>query len=531
MYKFEDILANAGQSLMDLLPNDSIKIISLLNPDLAVPKNLRAYIHKIVSPESLLLEKSTRWIILRLLPPENARELSKILGNNDQDPYYFLERSSFTGSKHKIILLEYFGLERKEEDKEIIPSSEFIKCNYGLFEHQVNALNEISEVLNKKRGRVMLHMPTGSGKTRTAITFASEYLRKEEATVIWLASQEELCEQAYSEFKIAWPHLGNRDINSYRFWGNHEQPVDFHDGFIVMGLDKANGLLQTDSQYLAGLPNNALIIFDEAHQAIAPTYSHVTEFLVGPSGEGKLLGLTATPGRDRLDIDKDKVLAEFINNKKVTLKVDGYDNPMSYLIDTGYIANPNFINVEGLKNADLSSNDLDNLAKGKDLTLDTLRKLGNDSVRNFKIINKCVEVIKKHKRIIVFAATVEQSNALAIIMSAEGYNAVSVSSKTTPQDRTRFIESYKDDSDEHKIIFNYGILTQGFDAPRTSAVIIARPTSSLVLYSQMVGRALRGRRAGGNKEADIYTVMDGGISVFNDITEAFINWEDVWNDG
>ena len=47
----------------------------------------------------------------------------------------------------------------------------------------------------------------------------------------------------------------------------------------------------------------------------------------------------------------------------------------------------------------------------------------------------------------------------------------------------------------------------------------------------MVGRALRGRRAGGNKEADIYTVMDGGISVFNDITEAFINWEDVWNDG
>lgn len=529
MYKFKDILANAGPSLVDLLPDNSLSLLALLNPDLATPVSVRKYIHNIVSPESLLLNKSERWTILKLLPLENAKELCQLLGYTDNEPYVFLKNNSFSGNRRKKILLEYFCLEYREEVKEIIPSKESIECNYGLFEHQTNALNKISEFLIKKKGRVMLHMPTGSGKTRTAITFASEYLRKKKATVIWLASQEELCEQAYTEFKIAWPFLGNRQINSYRFWGNHEQPNNFDDGFIVMGLDKANSILQSDSRFLVDLPNNALIIFDEAHQAIAPTYSRVTEFLIGPNGSGKLLGLTATPGRDLLDIDKDKELSDFFNNNKVSLQVEGYDNPIKYLIDSEYIAKPNFINVEGLKNANLSPSDLANLADGRDLTPETLKRLGADTARNAKIIDKCLEVLKKHKRVIVFATSVDQSNALAVVMAAEGYDAVSVSSKSSPQDRSRFIKSFKEDSNERKIIFNYGILTTGFDAPKTSAVIVARPTTSLVLYSQMIGRALRGRRAGGNKEADIYTVMDGGIKVFNDITEAFINWEDVWN--
>jgi superfamily II DNA or RNA helicase len=72
-------------------------------------------------------------------------------------------------------------------------------------------------------------------------------------------------------------------------------------------------------------------------------------------------------------------------------------------------------------------------------------------------------------------------------------------------------------------------LTAGFDAPRTSAALIARPTKSLVLYSQMVGRAIRGPRAGGNKEAEIVTVVDRGLPGFGSVAEAFNNWEDVWS--
>ena len=79
------------------------------------------------------------------------------------------------------------------------------------------------------------------------------------------------------------------------------------------------------------------------------------------------------------------------------------------------------------------------------------------------------------------------------------------------------------------VMFNYGVLTAGFDAPRTRCVIIARPTTSLVLYSQMAGRAMRGLRAGGNRTAEIMTVADTDLPGFGSVTDAFTNWEDLWS--
>ena len=81
---------------------------------------------------------------------------------------------------------------------------------------------------------------------------------------------------------------------------------------------------------------------------------------------------------------------------------------------------------------------------------------------------------------------------------------------------------------EPRVLVNYGILATGFDAPNTSAALIARPTKSLVLYSQMVGRALRGTRVGGNAQAEIVTVVDTALPGFGDQAKAFSNWEDVW---
>ena len=71
-------------------------------------------------------------------------------------------------------------------------------------------------------------------------------------------------------------------------------------------------------------------------------------------------------------------------------------------------------------------------------------------------------------------------------------------------------------------------MTTGFDAPRTSAVLVARPTKSLVLYSQMVGRAIRGVKAGGNEKAEVVTVVDYQLPGFGSVADAFKNWEDVW---
>ena len=79
------------------------------------------------------------------------------------------------------------------------------------------------------------------------------------------------------------------------------------------------------------------------------------------------------------------------------------------------------------------------------------------------------------------------------------------------------------------MLFNYGVLTAGFDAPRTRCVIIARPTTSLVLYSQMAGRAMRGPKAGGNSKAEILTVADTNLPGFGSVADAFTNWEDLWS--
>ena len=61
------------------------------------------------------------------------------------------------------------------------------------------------------------------------------------------------------------------------------------------------------------------------------------------------------------------------------------------------------------------------------------------------------------------------------------------------------------------MLCNFGVLTTGFDAPQTSAALIARPTKSLVLYSQMVGRATRGHAVRGNREAVVRTIVDTSL--------------------
>jgi superfamily II DNA or RNA helicase len=155
-------------------------------------------------------------------------------------------------------------------------------------------------------------------------------------------------------------------------------------------------------------------------------------------------------------------------------------------------------------------------------------KLARDEQRNLHILAEIENLAKAHKRIIVFAATVEHSHLLAAVLRTRGFHATSVTSKSTNVAREIAIQSYKDDSHGVKIICNYGVLTTGFDAPKTSAAVISRPTKSLVLYSQMVGRAIRGPLAGGNRDAEIVTIVDQSLPGFRSIAEAFSHWEDVW---
>jgi superfamily II DNA or RNA helicase len=116
------------------------------------------------------------------------------------------------------------------------------------------------------------------------------------------------------------------------------------------------------------------------------------------------------------------------------------------------------------------------------------------------------------------------------ILSIRGIDARVVTGETNANTRRRHIDAYKSPTNKPIVLCNFGVLTTGFDAPHTSAAIIGRPTRSLVLYSQMVGRATRGPKAGGNSQCEISTVVDISLPGFGSMEQAFTNWEDVWND-
>jgi superfamily II DNA or RNA helicase len=273
----------------------------------------------------------------------------------------------------------------------------------------------------------------------------------------------------------------------------------------------------------------SLTVADEAHQAIAPTYRTVIDMLANKHPEGRLLGLSATPGRTWADIDKDTLLAEFFGRKKVTLDVEGYPDAVEYLMANGYLARPSFRTLNYEPGPTLGQPDLEALSSALDVPEALLEELGYDEQRNLRIVTAVEELTARHNRIIVFASSVAHSHLIRAVLSARGHEALVVTGEMEQGVRERAIRRYKGNAPEPIVMCNFGVLTTGFDAPKTSAAVIARPTRSLVLYSQMVGRATRGPRAGGNETAEILTVVDPSLPGFGDVAEAFKNWEDVWH--
>ncbi|HNI26233.1 MAG TPA: helicase-related protein, partial [Leptospiraceae bacterium] len=194
----------------------------------------------------------------------------------------------------------------------------------------------------------------------------------------------------------------------------------------------------------------------------------------------------------------------------------------------GYLAKTEFYTLGHTGNVQLTQSEINAIQNEFDIPEKVLVQLGKNEIRNIEILKKFRDLITRHRRIMFFAASVEHSEMIAFLLRAMGIEAYSVSGKTSSSERNRVIQSFKDDSPEVKVICNFGVLTTGFDAPKTSCAFIARPTNSLVLYSQMVGRAIRGTKQKGNDKAEIITVIDTSLPGFRDMAEAFLNWEDIF---
>lgn len=406
-----------------------------------------------------------------------------------------------------------------------------VQPHYRLHPYQRQVLHDLLELLippnQAKFGmgpRAIAHLPTGAGKTRLACHAVCHLLNQREnenKILIWLAASEELCEQAAENLAEAWHHLGNRPIHIQGYWGNATHLSD-EPGILVTGLPKLYAASGNNQAMLIGLATRtAAVVFDEAHQAVANTYQFVTEQLL--TYEPPLLGLTATPGRKATPGNEDFQLAELFNFKKVTIDPQGHPDPVTYLIRQEYLADPQFTPIT------LTSELPPQAQSGPDdYPEPVLRRIGQDPKWQNEIIRVTTQALNSHRRVIVFCPSLDSVRQCANELERQRLQ-IGVITGLTPSDQRRtIITQFRSDDYKPMALLNYGVLTAGFDAPRTSCVIVARPTTSLVLYSQMVGRAMRGLRSGGNRRCQIYTIVDTNLPGFGSVAEAFQNWEELW---
>ena len=134
--------------------------------------------------------------------------------------------------------------------------------------------------------------------------------------------------------------------------------------------------------------------------------------------------------------------------------------------------------------------------------------------------------VDDRKQVIVFAPTKDNALMLASLLRSRGVKAQAVTGDSSEKARKEAIDDFR--SGEINVLTNFGVLTTGFDAPAIEAVIVARPTTSVVLYSQMVGRGLRGPAMGGTDECTVVDVMDniGVLPVFDEAFSFFTNFYD-----
>ena len=518
--------------LCTVLGEDVVSLIEMLSkPDDKVATLRKSATDMLRNQADVLMARSDiREICFNAISSEKLRELAGRLGVTDVNAVRTLDPTE--NAKTWQNFLEFFGIDTRgvvpftaEPDREGVPPA------FGLFPHQRHAANRVWNVIEGGYERVVLHMPTGAGKTRTAMHIVSRFMTAyEPSVVVWLAASAELLDQAADAFKNAWSRLGNRKIDILRFWGDYVPDLSgISDGLIIAGLQKMHAFKARDDIGVLRLAKLVkLVIVDEAHQAIAPTYREIIDTLAETGNNNALVGLTATPGRTWSDIAADERLADFFGGRKVMLDVAGWDDSVSYLMEQGYLARPTFRRLEFEATSELKPN-LNKAGKGDDYDLSLLESIAKQVDRNIIIIDEIRQLIEEgHRRIILFGASVQHAELLSVVLSAVGIDGRVVTSNTGTTARNQIINTFRRNSITPMVLCNYGVLTTGFDAPNTSAAVIARPTKSLVLFSQMAGRATRGPKAGGNKTCAISTVVDIDLAGFGNVAEAFTNWEDIW---
>jgi superfamily II DNA or RNA helicase len=328
----------------------------------------------------------------------------------------------------------------------------------------------VSDFQKKPTGRFLLIIPTGGGKTFTAIRaigglFAAGVLRRGENRAVWVAHREELLIQA----------RGAVARYNKRFPENH----------LAEGTDIVFSMMATAKANIRD-PKTKYVVLDEAHHGAAPTYYDA----VFEQDHAGILGLTATPSRH--------------DGKALDFERESYSIGFPDLIKLNVLINPTVIPVKGIKIDSVTS-----WSSEEDL------ELLNNAERDASLIRCLLNEHEKFQKVIVYVGTKNHARSLYERMLKskipEIYGSVAwvfggVRDNSRGQEREAFFEQEK--ALKRAVLINVSMLTEGYDDQTVNTVVMAAPCKSKLYCFQVVGRAVRRDPDNLEKAAYVVEVVD-----------------------
>ena len=336
-----------------------------------------------------------------------------------------------------------------------------------LRDYQKELLARVESELRPDKARVMMQLPTGGGKTVIAAHLLKNWLTPGRNSV-WLTHRKELVSQTrrmLSDAGIAvYPGDG---------WATGTPAPMINGGVIIL-------MAQTVSRRIAragvwkSYAADDLMIIDEAHHATAKGWERAIRRF-----PGKAVGMTATPWR--------------------LSQIEGFDHLFRELVCGPDV--PDLQESDFLCNAKVLIPTPEYRIQGGEIgSIGDYTEGGIERANQEHIMTAGVlEFWKNHARdrqTIIYAVSVRHARNLAALFVSEGIPTAAMLGNTPQQMRDAMITKFSDG--ELRVLVNVAVATEGFDLPDASCVVIARPTQSLALYLQMLGRGLRPKHDGGD---------------------------------
>ncbi len=335
--------------------------------------------------------------------------------------------------------------------------------NGNLRKHQIDAKNAILRAWDSYDS-VMLQMPTGTGKTYLFTSIIKDLIafyksNKWEINILVVAHRLELLDQIATSLK-------NYGIPCGFIQGTREQHLwqRVQVGSILSLISERNEMNVRRCKF-------DFIIVDEAHHTLADSYKRLFDMFP----EAKKLGVTATPWRMNHE-SFTSVYQTLITTPQV-----------KWFIQKHLLSDFDYVSVKPDSNIQKLVNSIDVAATG-DFVNDAL----SEAFDNQRIRSKLYDSFHKYaadRKGIVYAINKQHARNIAELYSSKGYVSVNIDCDTPKDERERLIDAFK--AGNIQVLVNVELFTEGFDCPDVSFIQLARPTRSLALYLQQVGRGLR----------------------------------------